>query len=47
MLPLFPHGRVRNQNHALPRFQITNSTPRWRLGVDEATPTVIISSSSV
>src|ERR1700692_3783772 len=44
IIPPLPRGFIRNQNQALSRLQITKSTPKWRLRVDETTLTARTSS---
>src|SRR5260370_2336082 len=35
IIPPLPRGLIRNQNQVLSLFQITKSTPKWRLRSDE------------
>jgi hypothetical protein len=44
IIPPLPRGFIRNQNQALSRLQITKSTPKWRLRLDETTLTARTSS---
>ena len=44
IIPPLPRGFIRNQNQALSRLQITKSTPKWHLRLDETTLTARTSS---